>query len=108
MRIIFSKSHCFEAVIDKKQNLFYCKFNRVNGPIFRSSVEFMADKNKKSEKKKSKNLEIAYGLRDPAIASTVRVILIILVAVAFAISIVTVFFAATANAHGGFFYNGGK
>lgn len=68
----------------------------------------MADKNKKSEKKKSKNLEIAYGLRDPAIASTVRVILIILVAVAFAISIVTVFFAATANAHGGFFYNGGK
>lgn len=37
-----------------------------------------------------------------------RVILIILVAVAFAISIVTVFFAATANAHGGFFYNGGK
>lgn len=68
----------------------------------------MADKNKKSEKKKSKNLEIAYGLRDPAIASTVRVVLIILVAVAFAISIVTVFFAATANAHGGFFYNGGK
>lgn len=68
----------------------------------------MADKNKKSEKKKSKNLEIAYGLRDPAIASTVRVFLIILVAVAFAISIVTVFFAATANAHGGFFYNGGK
>lgn len=108
MRIIFSKSHCFEAVIDKKQNLFYCKFNRVNGPIFRSSVEFMADKNKKSEKKKSKNLEIAYGLRDPAIASTVRVFLIFLVAVAFAISIVTVFFAATANAHGGFFYNGGK
>lgn len=68
----------------------------------------MADKNKKSEKKKSKNLEIAYGLRDPAIASTVRVFLIFLVAVAFAISIVTVFFAATANAHGGFFYNGGK
>ena len=68
----------------------------------------MADKKNNSEKKKSKSLEIAYGLRDPAIANTVRIILIVLVAVAFAISIVTVYFAATANAHGGFFYNNGK
>ena len=68
----------------------------------------MADKKNNSEKKKSKNLEIAYGLRDPAIANTVRIVLIVLVAVAFAISIVTVYFAATANAHGGFFYNNGK
>ncbi len=68
----------------------------------------MADKKNNSEKKKSKSLEIAYGLRDPAIANMVRIILIVLVAVAFAISIVTVYFAATANAHGGFFYNNGK
>lgn len=68
----------------------------------------MADKKNNSEKKKSKSLEIAYGLRDPAIANTVRIVLIVLVAVAFAISIVTVYFAATANAHGGFFYNNGK
>lgn len=68
----------------------------------------MADKKNKSEKKESKSLEIAYGLRDPAIANTVRIVLIVLVAVAFAISIVTVYFAATANAHGGFFYNNGK
>lgn len=68
----------------------------------------MADKKNNSEKKKSKSLEIAYGLRDPAIANMVRIVLIVLVAVAFAISIVTVYFAATANAHGGFFYNNGK
>lgn len=68
----------------------------------------MADKNKLSEKRKSKKLEVAYGLRDPAIANIVRVVLIVLVAAAFAISIVTVYFAATANAHGGFFYNNGK
>lgn len=68
----------------------------------------MGDKQKKSEKKESKKLEIAYGLRDPAIARIVRIVLIALVAMAFAVSIVTVYFAASANAHGGLYFAGGK
>ncbi len=63
----------------------------------------MGDKNSKHGKKESKKFEIALGLRDPAIARVVRVFLIVLTALAFATSIVIVYFTANAAANGGFY-----
>lgn len=63
----------------------------------------MGDKNSKNGKKESKKFEIALGLRDPAIARVVRVFLIVLTALAFATSIVIVYFTANAAANGGFY-----
>ena len=65
-------------------------------------------KSEKSEKKESKKLEIAYGLRDPAIANVVRIVMIVLFALAFAVNIVIVTFVAIANANGGIYVVGDR
>ena len=60
----------------------------------------------RSEKKESKKLEIAYGLRDPAIANAVRIALIVLVALAFAVNIVVVVFLSVASVNDGMYLIG--
>ena len=60
----------------------------------------------RSEKKESKKLEIAYGLRDPAIANAVRIALIVLVALAFAVNIVVVVFLSIASVNDGMYLIG--
>ena len=63
------------------------------------------EKVKKSEKKSSKDFEFAVG-KDPTKVRVVKILLIVFLALAFAVSLLTINFTAAANAHSGLFFVG--
>ena len=87
---------------DKVKNVIYFHTGEFMGKEKAKSAKSTA----RSEKKESKKLEIAYGLRDPAIANAVRIALIVLVALAFAVNIVVVVFLSVASVNDGMYLIG--
>ena len=63
------------------------------------------EKVKKSEKKSSKDFEFAVG-KDPTKVRVVKILLIVFLALAFAVSLLTINLTASANAHSGLFFVG--
>ena len=63
------------------------------------------EKVKKSEKKSSKDFEFAVG-KDPTKVRVVKILLIVFLALAFAVSLLTINLTAAANAHSGLFFVG--